>query len=62
MDPDNTKRDDMPAEKKRDNKRPPGEFALFAKANYSKVLKENPTMTAPDVMRQIAIMWKEHSE
>lgn len=38
-------------------KRPAGKYALFLKANYGKISKANPKLTAPDIMKKVAVEW-----
>jgi hypothetical protein len=38
-------------------KRKPGKYAIFVKSNFARVQKEHPKMTAPQVMKQIAVEW-----
>jgi hypothetical protein len=38
-------------------KRAPGKYALFVKANYGKMQKQHPGLKAPALMKKIAAEW-----
>jgi len=39
-------------------KRPPTKYNIFVKDNIGKVKEENPQLSRPELMKEVAIMWK----
>jgi len=46
--------------KENKEKRKPTAYNLFITSKYPEVKKENPDKNAKDIMKMIAVMWKEH--
>eukprot|EP01025_Chloroclados_australasicus_P015040 TRINITY_DN1713_c0_g1_i4.p1 TRINITY_DN1713_c0_g1~~TRINITY_DN1713_c0_g1_i4.p1 ORF type:complete len:213 (-),score=18.77 TRINITY_DN1713_c0_g1_i4:281-919(-) len=52
------KQKDEQVELKKANRGPLNGYAQFVKDNFSKVRNQNPTISASDVIKKLAVMWK----